>query len=233
MPFPTHTSSSTAKSQLPIIPKLFSHACPTRAPGDQRRLHSALNALLQAPLTEGEKKRREQAKARKAALKNEQPMSNNDPRQYLLTPHEMLDNDYPIPDYVKLGDEVFIPGRSTPPPPAQSIEKDAAKMDWRTTWNLNPDKKGHGPGWVETPLAEPQQDGATWRVLAMDCEMVSCLHSFLEYAGLTVSLALSHQCKAGEEQILARVSVVDCATGQKVYDELCVPEKPITDYVTA
>jgi RNA exonuclease 1 len=45
-------------ARVPIIPKLFAYGCPTRAPGDSRKLHSVLSALLQAPLPEHMKKKR-------------------------------------------------------------------------------------------------------------------------------------------------------------------------------
>ena len=43
---------------VPFIARTFSHACPTRAPGDTNRMHSVLNTFFQAPVSGEEKKRR-------------------------------------------------------------------------------------------------------------------------------------------------------------------------------
>ena len=61
MPFPTRpiTSSTPPTPTLPVIRELFSYGCPTRAPGDQRRLHSVQNTLLSAPLPEHIRHRKE------------------------------------------------------------------------------------------------------------------------------------------------------------------------------
>jgi RNA exonuclease 1 len=43
---------------IPFITRTFSHACPTRAPGDAIRMHSVLNTFLQTPVSGEGKKRR-------------------------------------------------------------------------------------------------------------------------------------------------------------------------------
>ena len=43
---------------IPFITRTFSHACPTRAPGDGNRMHSVLNTFFQTPVSGEEKKRR-------------------------------------------------------------------------------------------------------------------------------------------------------------------------------
>jgi RNA exonuclease 1 len=43
---------------IPFIARTFSHACPTRAPGDANRMHSVLNTFFQTPVSGEEKKRR-------------------------------------------------------------------------------------------------------------------------------------------------------------------------------
>lgn len=225
MPFPTSTADSASTSLLPVIPRLFSHACLTRAPGDARKLHSVLNTLLQCPLSDAERKRRDAIKARKQNSLLDAPMSNNDPRQYLLTPHEMLDNDYPIPDYMDMGDKVWLPGQ-----PIASAEKQEQNARLRTTLLGNPDRKGQGAGWVETPVASPDSvSSSKLRVIAMDCEMVSFFDEVYRKQHL---MHILRQCKAGDLQMLARVTLIDCADGKKLYDELCLPEKPVTDYLT-
>lgn len=69
-PLPT---SSTSNPNVPIaipaptpsnpeysfIASTFSHACPTRAPGDQTRMHSVLSAFFQGPVSGAEKKKRQ------------------------------------------------------------------------------------------------------------------------------------------------------------------------------
>jgi hypothetical protein len=110
MPFPTRATTQDSETLLPIIPRLFSHACPTRAPGDTRRLHSVLQALLNAPLSQSEKARRERAKAEmmrkmKLGTATHQGGASDqkyqyDPQVFLLTPNQMLDNEYPVPSYV-------------------------------------------------------------------------------------------------------------------------------------
>lgn len=54
--------STLPSSQLPIFSTLFSHACPTKAPGDKNKLHSTYQAFTTSPLTGGEKLRRERAR---------------------------------------------------------------------------------------------------------------------------------------------------------------------------
>ena len=44
--------------KLPFIARTFSHACPTRAPGDTYRMHSVLGAFFQGPISYEERKRR-------------------------------------------------------------------------------------------------------------------------------------------------------------------------------
>ncbi|KAJ9121817.1 hypothetical protein QFC22_002440 [Naganishia vaughanmartiniae] len=113
MPFPTRPEGedATKDMQIPTIPRLFSHACPTRAPGDARRLHSVLQTLLNAPLSQSEKARREKAKAemmRKMKAGTTSSTSNQgdqakyqfDPQVFLLTPNQMLDNEYLVPSYI-------------------------------------------------------------------------------------------------------------------------------------
>jgi RNA exonuclease 1 len=48
---------STA-AYVPFIATTFSHACPTRAPGDQNRMHSVMSSFFTGPVSTEEKKRR-------------------------------------------------------------------------------------------------------------------------------------------------------------------------------
>ncbi|KAF8462662.1 hypothetical protein DFH94DRAFT_831793 [Russula ochroleuca] len=79
---------------IPFITRTFSHACPTRAPGDANRLHSVLNTFFQTPVSGEEKRRRlrERVAVERSAKK--------DPTQYLLTVEQMVENDYPVPSYL-------------------------------------------------------------------------------------------------------------------------------------
>lgn len=54
------STSTTSGPKLPFIARTFSHACPTRAPGDAggARMHSVLGAFFQIGVTAEEKKRR-------------------------------------------------------------------------------------------------------------------------------------------------------------------------------
>ncbi|KAH8999593.1 hypothetical protein EDB86DRAFT_2908694 [Lactarius hatsudake] len=79
---------------VPFIARTFSHACPTRAPGDTTRMHSVLNTFFQTPVSGEEKKRRlqERISAERTQKKN--------PAQYILTTEQMVENDYPVPSYI-------------------------------------------------------------------------------------------------------------------------------------
>lgn len=54
---PTLQAASSA-ANIPFIASTFSHACPTRAPGDQFRMHSVLSSFFTGPISGEEKKRR-------------------------------------------------------------------------------------------------------------------------------------------------------------------------------
>lgn len=67
MPFaltlpPLAAGTEASTSQLPIFQTLFSHACPTKAPGEKNKMHSCYQAFTTCPLTGGEKDRREKAR---------------------------------------------------------------------------------------------------------------------------------------------------------------------------
>ncbi|KAJ7606820.1 ribonuclease H [Roridomyces roridus] len=90
IPLPSPESASA----LPFIASTFSHACPTRAPGDQNRMHSILAAFFQGPITAAELKKRVTTQT------TSQRTSEKDPAQYLLTLEQMVENEYPIPSYM-------------------------------------------------------------------------------------------------------------------------------------
>lgn len=174
-------STTTNKNKLPALTKLFSVACPTRAPGDARRLFSVVQTLLQSPLSQQEAKKRESTKLKILQSRSEDA---GDPTVYLLTPDQMADNEYPIPDYIPLPgdgsglstDEVFIPGRKRAgagaggkvAPSTQAVLDSFEKIKKSRVHG-----KGHGTGWRETPEAEKEPEDGKYKVLAIDCEMVS------------------------------------------------------------
>ncbi|KAJ6567827.1 hypothetical protein B0H10DRAFT_1841408 [Mycena sp. CBHHK59/15] len=79
---------------LPFIASTFSHACPTRAPGDLTHMHSILSAFFQGPISSAELKKRVTQRD------NSQRTREKDPAQYLLTLEQMVENDYPVPSYM-------------------------------------------------------------------------------------------------------------------------------------
>ncbi|BEI88426.1 uncharacterized protein CcaverHIS019_0111440 [Cutaneotrichosporon cavernicola] len=222
-------STAAEGSRVPMAQKLWAYGCPTRAPGDNRRLHSVMGTLLRAPLPEALRKKREGEikKLSSSFVKGR----DSTPLLYVLTPDEMVANGYRLPSYVESSDRVFIPG-DVPARDAEILAKarESAEMGaqgssagavtlaasdrkvvelneagQRTRGNVRADE-----GWVETPRAQGPPPSDEYLVRAIDCEMV-----------------LSED---GQE--LARVSVVDLETGEAVFDELVTPPKPVTDYVT-
>ncbi|KAL5522447.1 hypothetical protein ACEPAG_8463 [Sanghuangporus baumii] len=128
---------TSAIVKLPFLARTFSHACPTHAPGDSFRMHSVLGAFFQGPVSAEEKKRRTIA-----SLKAGKEFSTDDPMRYVLTPAQMLENDYPLPSYMKDASVGLEAGSS-------SVTED---------------------GWAETPRPEDDESG-TVEVIAIDCEM--------------------------------------------------------------
>ncbi|KAH9484836.1 putative exonuclease [Psilocybe cubensis] len=85
--------STADTASIPFIATTFSHACPTRAPGDQTRMHSVLSTFFTGPVSGEEKKRR-------LTQRVQSELNKTDPTQYLLTLEQMIENDYPIPSYM-------------------------------------------------------------------------------------------------------------------------------------
>jgi RNA exonuclease 1 len=203
-----------------VIRQLFTYGCPTRAPGDHRRLHSVTGTLLSSPLPDAVRKKREE-ESRKVASKYLShaiscpfasriwtvaetdgriglAKSDSSPLTYILSPHQIIDNDYRLPSYVSPSspsDELAIPrtnGTDTSedgPPlsdrPAAIIEPEfvvppsTISMTANGRPNVQVDRQrgnvnGH-EGWVETPKAEGPPPDGLYPVLAIDCEMVSSL----------------------------------------------------------
>ncbi|PVF98588.1 hypothetical protein CPB86DRAFT_774753 [Serendipita vermifera] len=87
------TPTPAPLSKLPFL-SMFLHAVPTKAPGDSYRMHSVLHGFFMGPITGEERKRRmtERIKNEKAAPP---PISS-----YILTPEQMLENEYPLPTWM-------------------------------------------------------------------------------------------------------------------------------------
>lgn len=66
---PPPTQLRTSGSLLPFVSKTFSHAVPTRAPGDSTRLFSVLGAYFDVPLSREERTRRQKASEEARKLK--------------------------------------------------------------------------------------------------------------------------------------------------------------------
>ncbi|KAG9041406.1 hypothetical protein FS837_012312 [Tulasnella sp. UAMH 9824] len=150
--YPIGLPPATDAEHLKSLHKLFSHGCPSRAPGDQTRMHSALSTFLNVPVSAEEKVRR--VKERNKQQSNLAIV--NDPSVFVLTPAQMSANGYTLPSYIEL-------------PPETSTDS----VDEATNWvRLSPKRD---ESWVETPQAPlldlngkpPKQ-----KVWALDCEMI-------------------------------------------------------------
>ncbi|EJU05931.1 hypothetical protein DACRYDRAFT_60431 [Dacryopinax primogenitus] len=86
---------SSAESRLPILHSLFSHACPTRAPGEQYKLHSFIAHFMQSPLTP------EEARKRHKQRQELEQHTNLTAADLVLSYPQMKENDYPIPTYLR------------------------------------------------------------------------------------------------------------------------------------
>lgn len=107
--------SSDSHTPFSFIASTFSHACPTRAPGDQTRMYSVLSSFFQGPVSGEEKRKRIEAR-----LTSER-IAEKDPSLYVLTLEQMIENDYPIPSYMA---DIFEkpPGwLETPEPERESL----------------------------------------------------------------------------------------------------------------
>ncbi|GAA6010894.1 hypothetical protein JCM11491_004588 [Sporobolomyces phaffii] len=134
-------------NQVPTFAKLFSHACPTKAPGEKNRMHSGYQSFTTCPLTAGEKDRREKARKERG-----QKLKTSDPSAFLLTPSQMYEQNYPTPT-------------TTAASTCTTAATTTTFEDWRRP-----------EGWIEAPfvpLGESPNGGGPElrRVLGLDCEM--------------------------------------------------------------
>jgi len=148
LPFPltatdSDTESSSLKNELPIFSKLFSHACPTKAPGEKNRLHSGYQTFLNCPLTSGEKDRREKQRKLSRATGADNKL---EPNNLLLTLDQMKEQNYPLPTN---NDTTTHNGGGGG---VITFE------DWKKE-----------DGWIEAPIIQPQPNDE--KILGLDCEM--------------------------------------------------------------
>jgi RNA exonuclease 1 len=104
------TPTPAPLSKLPFL-SMFLHAVPTKAPGDSYRMHSVLHGFFMGPITGEERKRRmsERIKSEfhhgvfKGPLLTRFPDEKAAPppiSSYLLTPEQLLENEYPVPTWM-------------------------------------------------------------------------------------------------------------------------------------
>lgn len=191
------------KSLVPFA-HMFEHLWPLKTPGDDRfaKMHSPLQAMLSAPLPKsGEEKKAE---------KNRKNV------QHVKEPSGWKNKRTPITEYLQTAEELHDNGYTVHPAMYDNADHKAALQESRKTA-----KTSKEDSWADT-IVDKFEDGAVpdnevesgsltvgREVFAMDCEM----------------------CKAGDESVLTRVSIV-AWDGSTVLDELVKPDKPITDYVT-
>ncbi|GAA5822345.1 hypothetical protein JCM3770_000527 [Rhodotorula araucariae] len=129
LPFALRPTSEGLSSKLSVMQSLFSHACPTKAPGERNRMHSAYQSFTTCPLTGAEKDRREKSRKERG-----QKQRTTDPTVYLLSPEQMSEQAYPTP--------------SPLPSPLPA--------DPNPTFSFDDWKKADG--WIEAPYL-PEQEG--------------------------------------------------------------------------
>lgn len=212
---------------------LFSHACPTRAPGDQTRIGNILNTLLVGPATipapsppppkdkednDGwtEVGKSGKQKGRKGSDKEELPISLS---SLVLSPMELISESYMVPSYLQSPNSAALPAHVT-----QDISITA------NGWNSRGGVPLYTSEWVETPLYDPSSNGHGGNTDANGSGNVNGDH-----AGARQEKAFAVDCEmvqTDEGKELARVCVVDYWTREVVYDQLVKPARPILDYLT-
>lgn len=170
------------ESKLPIIHQLFTHACLIRAPGDSKRMHSALGTFMSCPLDPKEKERRERERA-SGAQKKPADGERTDVRTYVVTRQDMEDHDYPLPllqhpelevsSEVEDAGEVIQRGAPLPPKQEQPSEPSATEKaaTYKETYGAKTDTSS-GLDWVEIAPLSPGTLRKPVKVYAIDCEMV-------------------------------------------------------------
>ncbi|WAQ85249.1 hypothetical protein PtA15_5A823 [Puccinia triticina] len=126
-----------------------------------------------------------------------------DPTTYLLSTEQMVEQDYPSLHYQ---------------PPISTLDRRQARAKQPLAVHSNPSTPRPPfeawlthpePGFVQTPLYPDSSLGRPLKILGVDCEM----------------------CVTASGSELTRVTIVD-SNEQLVYDQLVLPDLPITDYLT-
>lgn len=107
LPFPLAPAPTT---RIPILSTLFSHAMPTKAPGDRYKLHSTWQGLINSDVTGTEKDRREKERKEKGRVGGKK-----DPREWLLTREQLKENGFPEKDVATTTTEETHPDPSFNP----------------------------------------------------------------------------------------------------------------------
>ncbi|TNY23327.1 ribonuclease H [Rhodotorula diobovata] len=129
LPFALRPASEGLSCKVSVMQSLFSHACPTKAPGERNRMHSAYQSFTTCPLTGAEKDRREKARKERG-----QQQRTSDPSVYLLSPDQMAEQAYPTPS-------------PRPSPLPTDVNATFSFEDWKKA-----------DGWVEAPYL-PEKEG--------------------------------------------------------------------------
>ncbi|KAL2312954.1 Ribonuclease H70 [Schizosaccharomyces pombe] len=87
--------------QLPDFCEVFDRAWPTRSPGDRFRVFSPVNAFLQSPLSNEQKKKRDKETRAMASFSK--------PSDYLMSYESFIEDEYPLHPTVMKGEEVTQP----------------------------------------------------------------------------------------------------------------------------
>jgi RNA exonuclease 1 len=117
------------------------------------------------------------------------------PLIYLLTPNQMLDNDYTLPTYLKHTDVITIPGLDKTQHPPDIVEplgddtglliSQAVAGSGKVGYDIvdlvprleQQSDETRTASWMETPKAEAAPEHGVYPILALDCEMVDHLCS--------------------------------------------------------
>jgi len=192
-------------ASLKPLAHVFDHLWPVKAPGDDKynKVHSPLHAMLAAPIP----------KSREQKAEQEKPKGSKPAREV----SEWKNDRTPISHFVLSSDGLRENEFPTHPASlATDEEKDLNFQRRKMAKQLESD------GWVDTlvtdlseadvPDSEVESGSLTGgrTVLALDCEM--CLVE-------------------GGESALTRISIVNW-DGEVVLDELVMPDRLITDYLT-
>lgn len=88
---PVSLTSKNIPPPLSVLPSIFSHVFPAKAPGERDKLYSSISSFLNVPITSKEKHLRHVA--RFAAMKSRQPDS---PMEFLLDAEQIRESEYPL-----------------------------------------------------------------------------------------------------------------------------------------